>query len=402
MDIDDVERLVEDVAVSLKRGLSLEDIDGLLLAYSSNQPHPDKVRVDFLLSKRVPADVDAWQKQHGVAVAVRPVAVPANPDLGMEGRVCVPLLVRGYRVGYLWIQYNADDTSAAAILNDLGKVHAELEVLAGLLLESSSGQSSQRRQSEQTFIRACEGDRGSASALMAWPQFHGADSWLIVVAVEERDAHGFQDPIAATQTHRSSALAATVGLNEVLFSAGHATHSIFLFRDSAGRAPHAEALVRYQRELSKRLGRPPGRVVLGASDRVHTVRELPRAYQQARIAAQAGMVEPRLGELVDCANTGIYQLFADENWSPPQSLIYRALQEADVHRELVPFLEQLFDSDGSVQEVARALHLHRSSLYNRLSKVRQALGKDPLAGTVRLELHAAFKAERWLRRPRLA
>ena len=83
----DVEELVERVAQKLGRGLSLEDLDGLLLAYSSNQSHADRVRVNFLLSKRVPVDVIAWQLSHGIATAVRPVVVPANEDLGMLGRV---------------------------------------------------------------------------------------------------------------------------------------------------------------------------------------------------------------------------------------------------------------------------------------------------------------------------
>ena len=84
-----VEQLVEQVAQKLGRGLSLEDLDGVLLAYSSNQSHADRVRVNFLLSKKVPADVSAWQLSHGIATAVRPVVVPANQDLGMLGRVCV-------------------------------------------------------------------------------------------------------------------------------------------------------------------------------------------------------------------------------------------------------------------------------------------------------------------------
>src|SRR5665647_1910072 len=98
----DIEQLVETLATSLDRALSLEDLDGALLAYSRDQPLADRVRVNFLLSKKVPADVSAWQLQHGIATAVRPVVVPANAALGMLGRVCVPLMVRGFRVGYLW------------------------------------------------------------------------------------------------------------------------------------------------------------------------------------------------------------------------------------------------------------------------------------------------------------
>ena len=45
-----VEQLVEQVAQKLGRGLSLVDLDGLLLAYSSTKSHADRVRVNFLLS----------------------------------------------------------------------------------------------------------------------------------------------------------------------------------------------------------------------------------------------------------------------------------------------------------------------------------------------------------------
>ena len=69
--------------------------------------------------------------------------------------------------------------------------------------------------------------------------------------------------------------------------------------------------------------------------------------------------------------------------------------------ELLPVLELLYDHDGSVQEIAAKLHLHRSSIYNRLGRVRALLGADPLHGQVRLELHLALKAQRWLRRPRI-
>jgi len=54
-----------------------------------------------------------------------------------------------------------------------------------------------------------------------------------------------------------------------------------------------------------------------------------------------------------------------------------------------------------VQEVAAELHLHRSSIYNRLAKIRSLIGADPLAGQVRLELHLAMKAHRWSGRPRI-
>src|SRR6476661_6499925 len=141
----DVEQLVETVALRLGRGLSLEDLDGVLLAYSSNQSQADRVRVNFLLSKRVAADVSAWQLSHGIATAVRPVVVPANEELGMLGRVCVPLLVRGFRVGYLWVQLDAEDPAATSVLARLPEVAGEVEELSALLLDSNTAESAFRR-----------------------------------------------------------------------------------------------------------------------------------------------------------------------------------------------------------------------------------------------------------------
>ena len=399
----DVEGLVEEVAAVLGRGLSLEDVDGLLLAYSSNQPHADKVRVNFLLSKRVPADVSAWQLAHGIAVAVRPVALPANEQLGMLGRVCVPLLVRGYRVGYLWVQQEESEESATAILAQLPRVRNQLDLLASLLLDSNTAESEFRRGREQEFLAACSGEAGALAAVAGWSEVHNRGPWQLVTAFEIAEAHAASadDPIAATLTHRSAALQATIGLDAALFSAGTGTHAVMLFRDSVGRANHAAVLVRYQMELSKRLGRASDRMVLGISEPFGNLGLLPEAYAQSKVAAQAGAVDPELGELVDCRATGIYQLLAGGRWGRISSVNYRRLAEADRNAELLPMLELIDDNDGSVQDVADKLHLHRSSIYNRLARIRSVLAAEPLNGMVRLELHAAIKAERWAARPRL-
>jgi len=184
----DVEQLVEGVAARLGRGLSLEDLDGVLLAYSSNQSDADRVRVNFLLSKRVPLDVSAWQLSHGIAAAVRPVVVPANEELGMLGRVCVPLMVRGFRVGYLWVQQDAAEQSPTAILAQLPGVRNELDLLASLLLDSNTAESESRRRREQEFLAACAGDRGAVASVADWKEVYNRGPWQLVTVLEAAQA----------------------------------------------------------------------------------------------------------------------------------------------------------------------------------------------------------------------
>ncbi|WP_125614524.1 PucR family transcriptional regulator [Specibacter cremeus] len=401
----EIEVLVEDLALRLGRGLSLEDLDGVLLAYSANQSHADRVRVNFLLSKRVPADVAAWQLSHGIETAVRPVVVPANPGLGMLGRVCVPLMVRGFRVGYLWVQQEEGEESATAILAQLPAVRDALGLLGDLLLESNTAESAHRRQREERFLAACAGDGHAAAEVADWAEVHGRGPWQVVAVHAEAAGAGGDlttaDPQAAVLAIRNAGLQATIGIDEALFSAGAQTHAVMLFRATSGRLRHETVLARYRGELAKRTGVPPSSAVMGVSEPFGHARALPEAYRQSCIAVQAAAVDGDLGDLVDYRGAGVYGLLAGTRVEPESGVLYGLVRGADRAGELLPVLELLYDNDGAMAAVAERLHLHRSTVYNRLARVRSIIGADPLAGRVRLELHLALKAARWAGRPRL-
>jgi hypothetical protein len=408
MKTEEIEELVEALAASLDRALALEDLDGVLLSYSRDQPLADRVRVNFLLSKKVPADVSAWQLQHGIATAVRPVVVPANDALGMLGRVCVPLMVRGFRVGYLWALQGSTDESPAEILEALPAVRPQLDQLAELLLDTNTAESENRRQREAQFLAACDGDTAAIEAIAGLPQVHATGPWQVATLMERPGEaavprEGAADPEAGLLLQRISALRATVGIDAARFSAGAETHAVVLLRDSPGKVVHAEILRRYGTEISRRGGHPERPDLMGVSEVFHDLRRLPDAYAQSHTAARAAAVDSRLGHVVDYRRIGIYQFLAagSRNLSPRDSVYFAELQDFDRTDELLPMLELLYDTSGSVQDVAAELHLHRSSIYNRLAKIRTLIGVDPLGGQVRLELHLAMKAYRWSRRPRI-
>lgn len=408
----EIEDLVETLALKLGRGLSLEDLDGLLLAYSSNQSNADRVRVNFLLSKRVPADVSAWQLSHGIAAAVRPVVIPANESLGMLGRVCVPLLVRGFRVGYLWVQQEDQEASATTILAQLPQVRDALDLLATLLLDSNTAESSQRRDREQVFLAASDGDRHALETIAEWHEIRLRGPWQMasVVGLDTQEPLApaasltrvaAADPLASALVYRSAGLQATVGVDDVLFTAGRASHAVALFRASVARTAHQHVLQRYGAELEKRTGGPTSAIMMGISEPFASLRQLPRAYRESKIAAQAAAVDPALGTTLDIRGAGVYEILTGGGADPEDSIYYRILRQKDAAGELFPVLELLYDNDDGVAAVAAQLHLHRSSVYNRLARIRSIIGADPLAGRVRLELHLALKAARWAGRPRL-
>ncbi|GAB3533393.1 hypothetical protein GCM10027403_07250 [Arthrobacter tecti] len=402
MQTTEVEREVERIATRLGRGLSLEDLDGVLLAYSSHQSSADRVRVNFLLSKKVPADVSAWQLRHGIATAVRPVAVPANDELGMLGRVCVPLLVRGFRVGYLWVQQDVDEDSAQHILSQLPGVRDGMDRLAALLLEGNTAGSEHRSRREAVFLATLDRDGPATEDLAGWPELSGTAPWHLTVLLDPARPTG-GDVQAATLAHSTAALQATVGAEPVAFSAGTPSHAILLFRHESGRAEQAAIRRRYAERLATVTGNPADRLISGTSEPFAAPDGLAGAYEQARWAAQASAVDAQLGDAVDYRSIGVFQFLAGGGWqrSTARSVYFAEIEDHDRNHELLPVLELLYDKNGSVQEVAEQLHLHRSSVYNRLARVRSIIGADPLSGQVRLELHLALKTRRWSRRPRI-
>ena len=425
MDAASLDRAVAQIADRLGRGLSLEDLDGLLLAYSSHQHAVDRVRTNFLLTKVVPPDVSAWQLSHGIAAAVRPVPVPANPELGMLARVCVPLLARGFRVGYLWVLQGAEEPSAAGILTELRAVRADLDALAELLLTRTFAESDESRGRGAQFLAACAGEPHALDALLGWPAVRGRGPWRLATLVERAGIEAAavaqsrgaeREALERDLLQRLSALEATVGIPGVLFAAGTDTHAVLLLRDDVTDADAAEILRRFGVEVSRRGPHPEQPDLCGLSEPFGDLRRLAHAYAQSKSAVQAAWVDDHLGGVVAYRGIGVYQYLAGTSLAGTSmagaslagaspaggggSVLFAELQEADRNGELVPVLELLYDT-GSVVQVADALHLHRTSVYNRLGRIRSLIGVDPLDGAVRLELHLAMKAQRWAGRLRL-
>ena len=146
-------------------------------------------------------------------------------------------------------------------------------------------------------------------------------------------------------------------------------------------------------------------VRVGVGGNCDRVADFPRSHREA---VQALRLQTLVGgdRAIVFDDLGVYQLLASNGggvgaWADSASVYFRMLEDHDRNGELIPVLELLYDNDGSVQDVATKLHLHRSSIYNRLGRIRQLLGVDPLKGLARLELHAALKMRRWAARPRI-
>ena len=81
----------------------VDDVDLRPLAYSIQFGELDAVRTESILGRAAPDAARDALFGHGIRNATEPVRIPARPAIGMEARVCIPILRGGRRLGFLWL-----------------------------------------------------------------------------------------------------------------------------------------------------------------------------------------------------------------------------------------------------------------------------------------------------------
>ncbi|WP_440099351.1 PucR family transcriptional regulator [Streptosporangium sp. H16] len=350
---DDVQDLLESLAMAVGRGMSVDDLEGRVVAHSAHHGEVDQVRAQAILSRSVPAEVSAWQEAHGVAATREPVRIPKNPDLGMAARLCVPLLHQDRRVGYLWIieghgplnpqerdRAVRDAAAIAALLDDGGSSHTLSQLLIGEI-----------------------GVRRAAGVLGEGP--------LRVMALRG-DPDGLREAVGAELARVRRPPAFTI-LDR---------HAVLLLN----RGEDATAL---GERLAARI-----RAGVGVSASHPGLESAVRAHEEALAAARAAAAERTLRPVAHWPDLGVYRLLAEPLTGRPGAA-GSPLDTLREHPALLVTLETYLDSGGDAQETARQLHLHRTSLYYRLARIEQLAGRNLKNGTHRLELHLALKLCRW-------
>lgn len=339
------------LAAEIGHGLSIDDPHGRLVAYSPHHAGADPARIASILARHVAPEILAWQNEHGIASATGPVTVPANPALGMMARLCVPIRRGSTCLGYLWVLEGSLSGAALATVTEFARRLAagsrqDVNSMIGRLPDSFDQLAAAIPALLQSRIQIC--------AVVPSPvsPFTGAEFRRLTSAIP-------------------SALRAAPAYVGSFVSA---THALALFRHPA---PVAELV-----EITEGC-------TIGISDPAPFEQAaVGTARSQAVAAAELAAIDPALASPLSWAGLGPYRTLL----SAPGS----SLSKLDSTGLLT--LETYLDFGGDAQRTAAHLHLHRTTLYYRLGRVREALGADLDNGLTRLDLHLALKHRRLARR----
>ena len=352
---DPIQAAVDGLAGRLRRSVVINDAAVHLLYASAHYGDEDPVRIRAVLQREADSRAIGHVLAQGVATWTTAGVIPPEPSLGMRARVCVPVRWRGELLGLLMVM-DADGTLTTGELITITEV---AQTVAPLLLP----------QGRNPVLRR------QALADLAASLFEP------VTVVEFAVRGATAEPTAA---HATTALRAALPGGRLHAIAGDT--AVLLLGAATGLRSYVEGLVDRVRDLSA------GRFtcVAGIGAEVPGPEHAFESAEQARLARRAAADLMRV-PVATWDELGPYAVLLrippDELTEAALPAELRLLRRADPAGELTRTLRSYLNHAGNGPAASAELHIHRTTLYYRLGRIRELTGLDLDDGRIRLTLH---------------
>ncbi|WFE97809.1 PucR family transcriptional regulator [Micromonospora sp. WMMD987] len=398
----ELQRIVDAVAARVGRPALIEDRRQRVVVYSEHDGPMDEVRRMSILRRQTTPEVIAWFRRMGVLTAREPVRTPADVDLDLLPRVCVPIWHDDLLLGFVWFIDDDGSMTDADIATATG---AFTDLSLALYRENLLGELASQREAEATRTLLVESPQARAHAVRALLEEGtvAGDGTTTAVVAQLTPAAG-RHPDEVARIALEQALVATrrwLGVRESLHMVWP-DHGVLLICGGriAGR-PTPQSVAEHLDEALRNATRglpSVERTVTGIGQSRPGLADAVQSYREAVQAARVGLQLPALGRVVSWAGLGIYRVLSqlDDRHLDVAGVhpgLERLLRD-DAHQVLLETLEAYLDLAGNAHATAEKLRLHRTTLYYRLQRVEQLADTDLKDGNERLCLHLAMKLGR--------
>jgi len=378
-----LEEHVQAYADRFGRPVIVFDADLNVTAFSIHDEDVDHARLAIILSHRGSSRAKDSIREYRVAQADGPVRIP--PIDGGRSRVVAPVRHEGHVVGYVSSAI-PDDLPDDAIVEDdaIRESRAQIGViLAAMALGTREDEDRTRRL--VTALLDADGDHGirAADELLTDRLVSPAPHYTVIVLSPPPHSD------VNTATLR-------LALDRAL-----AAIPAFPTLKAVGTVFEGEAVlvVPYEidgKRLSTLLALPAFAELRAGVGGAHSPLADARASRrEARIALRGADLSPARGRVLQWDELGLDRILLQ---LPVEALtltdlpapVQRLLQ-AQSGPDLAETLEAYLDCGCDAQRTAQELHIHRSTLYYRLDRVKAIADVDLADGLMRRELHTALR-----------
>jgi GAF domain-containing protein len=396
--LNELQALVEDLARSIGAPAVLEDHEQRMVAYSAQDGPIDEVRRDSILMRETRPEVKHWFRQFGIVHASSPVRIPSSPELGILGRLCVPVRFRGRLLGFLFL------------IDDVRRLDGpDVELVervsrhAGLLLYEDE---LDRRLSASVLSHLLSPDlemRQAAAQQLVEQGLAAADAPHAVVVVRLANT-----PVPAPEELIGEVMLELLRrrVQPGVLQMARPDHGALLVPvasaddDRQAVVTAREASAALARGMSVVRGKPHGggvRLVTGIGDPQPRLADAHHSYREALLTAKVAAAVPTVGDLVRWRDLGAFRVLVQVPLGDDvrtSGVDPRLLRLIGCDGDLAGTVETYLDLGCDAKRTAEQLRLHRATLYYRLAKAVRVTGADLHDGNDRLALHLGFKLAR--------
>ena len=380
VEVKTAQAVVNDLAQQLGLPVVLEDDHQQPLAFSPHYDLSDRMRMDTIMRLATSQEVVDYFTPWGLSERRRPFVVPGNPDIDVLPRLCVPIRSGSGGLGFLWVLL-PDSKLDEGKIKEAEEAAATIKHL--LLIESEVRHS--ETELALRLLSSTHGERLEALSMAEGRYRIGIDRPSAIVLCS---GPAWREP--AVKARFWNTAWSTTGREQI--RAVTDSEGLAIITDASSveqlRRIHEAALADLSRVVAH--GKV-NQLSVGVSDWVASPAELPEAYRQAQIAARVTSTVSR-NCLGYWAELGIYrflgQLSTQMLLDGVDSRVRALIDEAPLlARTAYVYLENA----GSAGATAKALGIHRATLYARLDRISRR-GFDVRRGDDLLNLHIGLSA----------
>ncbi|WOF22866.1 helix-turn-helix domain-containing protein [Microbacterium betulae] len=374
---------VQELAERIGRPVIVFDHDFNVVAFSVHEGEIDRARLSMILSHRGSTRATEMIREHGVERADGAVLIPVIGD--SPPRVVAALRYQGRLTGYVSYVPRDDEPAEGRDAPDIQALRAELG--ANLAARAAA-----EREGSDRVLRLATGLlHGDARERQS-----AAEELLQAGLISSSTVYAAMVFLVGDEDDRSAAM------SRLVVDRALARISSITSRTSIGTVIDGEGVLVIPHEVNpQRLESLiaglsfPGARGAGGSPRASLV-DVHESRREAQIAIRATAYAPqRYGATAIWDGLGVdrllLQLPLDRLTMQDMPDGVRRLLAVSSGADLASTLESYLDNGADAQRTARMLHIHRSTLYYRLDRIRTIVDADLSDGVVRHELHTALR-----------